>query len=241
MDAKGPISSIEHTDMVTIYINDGDLPFFVHSGALRAFPLVIRQSIKALKYKEKNNFVLLGWMDELTFELCCEFVYTGDLFVPEPFLARFTGYAKPSTSGTVMSPYSGILMAQNYPSSRVQQFPPILWGDIELGVSCDEALPNTHLNEVCNEVLLSHARLYRLALKSGWESLCAAALQRLTIALACSTRSDEHIYRVVELLHLIFDGGTENVDSLHHLLRAYVAWNRSTLEPDPGFQRFLEG
>ncbi|KAK9604805.1 hypothetical protein V6Z93_002756 [Aspergillus fumigatus] len=91
-----------------------------------------------------------------------------------------------------MSPYSGILMAQNYPPSSVQQFPPILWGDIELGVSCDEALPNTHLDEVCNEVLLSHARLYRLALKSGWESLCAAALQRLTIALSCSTRSEEH-------------------------------------------------
>jgi hypothetical protein len=44
------------------------------------------------------------------------------------------------------------------------------------------------------------------------------------IALACFTRSDEHIHSIVELLHFVFDGGTENVDSLHHLLRAYVAW-----------------
>jgi hypothetical protein len=42
----------------------------------------------------------------------------------------------------------------------------------------------------------------------------------------------------MELIHFAFDGDTENVDSLHHLLRAYVAWNRSTIEPDRGFQRF---
>jgi hypothetical protein len=227
--------------MVTIYIDDGDLPFSVHSGALRAFPLAIRQSIKAFKSKEKNTFVLLGWMDELTFELCCEFVYTGDFFVPEPFLAKVTGYAKTSTSGTVMWPYSGVSMAQNYPPSSVQQLPPFSWGDMDLDVSCDDTLPNVHLDEVCNEVLLSHARLYRLALKSGWASLCAAVIQRLTIALACFTRSEERIHSILELLHSAFDGDTENVDSLHHLLRAYVTWNVSTLQPDPGFRQFLEG
>jgi hypothetical protein len=227
--------------MVTIYIDDGVLPFFVHSGALRAFPLVIRQSIKASKNKEKNTFVLLGWMDELTFELCCEFVYTGDFFVSEPVLAAVTRYAKTSTSGTTIWPYSGILMAQNYPSSLVQQFPPFSCGDIEPGVSCAETLPNIYLDEVFNEVLLIHARLYQLALKSGWASLCAAALQRPTIALACSTRPEERIYSAVELLHSVFNGGTENVDSLHHLLPVYVAWKVSTPQPDPGFQRFLQG
>jgi hypothetical protein len=110
--------------MVSIYINDGELPFFVHSGVLRSFPPVIRRSIMASKNKEKNTFVVLGWMDELTFELCCEFVCTGDFFVPEPFLSTVTGYAKASTLGTIMSPYSGIRMAQNYPPISVQQSPP---------------------------------------------------------------------------------------------------------------------
>jgi hypothetical protein len=226
---------------VPIYIDDGDLPFFVHSGALRAFPLVIRESIKASKNKAKNTFVLMGWMDEPTFELCCEFVYTGDFFVPEPFLSTVIGYAKASTSGTIISPYSGMRMAQNYPPISVQQFPPFSCGDIEFGISCDDTLLNIYLDEICNELLLNHARLYRLAVKSGWTSLSAAVLQRLTIALACFTRSEERIYNIAELLHFVCDGDTENADSLHHLLRAYVAWKVSTPQPDLGFQRFLEG
>lgn len=61
-----------------------------------------QQSIKVAKSNEKNTLVLLSWMDELTLELCCEFVYTGDFFVPELFLATVTGYAKTSTAGTAM-------------------------------------------------------------------------------------------------------------------------------------------
>jgi hypothetical protein len=58
-------------------------------------------------------------MDKPTFELCCEFVYTGDFFVPEPFLSTVDGYAKSSISGIIISPYSGMRMAQNYPPISV--------------------------------------------------------------------------------------------------------------------------
>jgi hypothetical protein len=80
--------------------------------------------------------------------------------MPEPFLLTVNGYAKVLTSGIIISPYSGMRMAQNYPPILVQQFPPFLYRDIKFGISYDDTLPNIYLDEVCNELLLNHTYLY---------------------------------------------------------------------------------
>jgi hypothetical protein len=197
----------------------------IHAALARAFPQKILEP------------PLNSEIDEVVFGRCCEFVYSGDYSVPLPF-DRPLKSQMPSKN--VLPRWNPASLTGNvfYPDKLRSMYAAI---SSRLGkeLPCEERMVNTDPRADYAEIFLSHAKVYRLGLRTDWVSLCAWSLYRLLHLLDNFTLFDERTGDIVQLLSFVFED-SEYMENMQDILQEYAVWNVEILIQDADFQQLLD-
>lgn len=195
---------------VEFFIGKDRSRFSIHKALASSFP------------KEVLQLPVNAEVDKIVFGRCCEFVYSGDYSVRWPV-------SNTSGSDGGRTPLQGPLRRWNPANLTRNVFHPSLsWFYTHLaeqhqlceGVDGEDV--NSDPADDYSEVFLSHAQIYRFSYRTGWTSLRALSLYRLTRLLARFALFKERTGDIVKLLSFVFKE-SETMDEIEMVLRDYAA------------------
>jgi hypothetical protein len=220
--------------IVEFVIGENRRRFSIHAALAGSFPKKIFQP------------PINGQVDEIVFSSCCEFVYSGDYSVPLPTADPRGADGDEQSNSQALSRESA--RRWNPLNHRENMFHPTQLPHIcafikekleKAPLDEDGKAPNTDPADNYAGVFLGHARVYHLAYRTDWLSLCALSLYRLIRSLASFTLCEERTGDIVKLLKFVFEE-IEDISDMQDVLVHYAAWNVEILMRDADFRQLLD-
>ncbi|CAI7621479.1 unnamed protein product [Penicillium palitans] len=225
---------ILQSGVIHIFVGKEKMQFSIHRALEGSFPDSALQPS------------MIEDVDEVVFACCCEFVYSGDYYVPSPtsnLLGSDTG--QPRTEEVSSQPKLGRWDARNLIRNIFHPMTlPRIYGylleklDQAPRAEAAENSATDHRYSYAN-VFMCHAEINRFAYNADWTSLRVLSLHRLIQSLEHFELSKDRTREIIGLLQFCFEDKGQ-IEDMQTVLRDYVVWNVEVMMQDTDFSKLLE-